>query len=83
MSIKLKQHISTDVLSHIAEQAIVVGDDFIVTSDLVKITVTIRSNGDLTLNHTLVGEGLSGFKPTKESINAFLKNITERLMPSW
>ena len=83
MSIKLKQHISTDVLFKIAEQAIVIGDDYVVTNDLTKITVIVRKNGDLTLNHTHVGEGLSGLAPTKESINAFLKRMTERLMPAW
>jgi hypothetical protein len=83
MSIKTKMHISTDVLSDIACSAIVVGDDFVVTTDLTKITVTVMPNGDLTLNHTKVGEGLRGCKPSKETINGFLKRITERLMPAW
>lgn len=83
MSIKLRQHISTDVLSKIACSAIVVGDDFVVTSDLTKITVTVLANGDLSLNHTKVGEGIRGSSPTKETINGFLKRITERLMPTW
>jgi len=83
MSIKLKQHISTDVLSKIADKAIVIGDDFVITTDLTKITVTVRENGDLSLNHTSVGEGCYGLAPNKETINGFLKRITERLMPTW
>lgn len=83
MSIKLRQHISTDVLMSIADKAIVIGDNYVVTDDLTKITVTVLANGDLTLNHTKVGEGVCGLAPTKETVNGFLKNITERLMPTW
>ena len=87
MSIKTKMHISTDVLSKIACSAIVVGDDFVVTSDLTKITVTVLANGDLSLNHTTLEAGVGlPLLPSgrdKEAVNGFLKRMTERLMPTW